>query len=78
MKNVLDYLIRGVTGLEDFKIEEKTEDGFSNFTIITKPQTAGLIIGKGGSTIKAIRNVLKIKAILEKRGVSIDVKEEEK
>lgn len=75
MKELLDFLIKKITGVEDFKIEESTEDTYTSFTIKTKPGTAGLVIGKGGKTIKTIRNLLKIRATLEKKGVNISVEE---
>jgi len=76
MKKLLKYLVKSTTGLEGFKITETDEDGRILFTIVTKPDTAGLIIGKQGKTIKAIRSVLKIKATLDKKMVNISVEEE--
>ena len=75
MKDLLNFLIKKVTGIDDFEISETTEDNYTRFTIKTKPGTAGLIIGKGGKTIKTIRNLLKIRATLEKKGVNISVEE---
>ena len=78
MKKLLKHLVKSTTGLEDFSINESVEDGRILFTIVTKPDTAGLIIGKQGRTIKAIRSVLKIKATLDKKMVNISVEEEGK
>lgn len=77
MKDLLSFLIKKVTGTKDFTIKEETENSFTNFTIITKPGTAGLIIGKQGRTIKMIRNLLKVRATLEKMGVNISIEEKE-
>ncbi|PIP57013.1 RNA-binding protein, partial [Candidatus Woesebacteria bacterium CG22_combo_CG10-13_8_21_14_all_45_10] len=35
------------------------------------PEDMGLVIGKGGTTIKAIRNLIRVRATLEKRGASV-------
>jgi len=75
MKDLLNFLVKNITGVEDFEISEINEDSFTTFIIKTKPGTAGLIIGKGGRTIKTIRNLLKIRATLEKKGVNISVEE---
>jgi predicted RNA-binding protein YlqC (UPF0109 family) len=37
----------------------------------------GLIIGKRGKTIRTIRNLLRVRATLEKKGVSVAVVEKE-
>lgn len=76
MKRLLTHLVVSTTGLTDFSIKKDVEDGRILFTIVTKPDTAGLIIGKQGRTIKAIRSVLKIKATLDKKMVNISVEEE--
>lgn len=75
MLALLKYLIKNVTGIKDFKIKKEEEGDFINFMVITEPGTAGLVIGKGGKTIKAIRNILKVKATLDKKGVNISVEE---
>jgi len=77
MKDLLTFLVKKITGLKDFTIKEEIDNSFTNFIIITKPGTAGLIIGKQGKTIKMIRNLLKVKATLEKKGVNINIEEKE-
>lgn len=76
MRDLLDFLIEKMTGIKDYSVEEKTDDGFVRFEVATKPDETGLLIGKKGKTIKTIRNLLKVKATLEKKGVGIFVKEE--
>jgi predicted RNA-binding protein YlqC (UPF0109 family) len=75
MKDLLNFLISKMTGLEEYGVEETTDDGFVKFEVSTKPEEAGLLIGKKGKTIKTIRNLLKVRATLEKKGVGIFVKE---
>lgn len=71
MKQLLEFIIRGIIGNKDFEVKEVVEGDFVNLTIKADPEDTGLIIGKQGKTIKAIRNLVKIKATLEKKGVSI-------
>lgn len=75
MKDLLDFLVRKITGLKDISIEETTEDGYTKFLVKTEPGNAGLVIGKNGKTIKTIRNLLKVRATLEKKGVNVSVEE---
>lgn len=75
MLDLLEYLLKGVLGEEKFDIEEAEDAGRIIYTIKTDPKNIGLIIGKGGHMIKALRNVLKVRATLEKRAVSLNVGE---
>jgi predicted RNA-binding protein YlqC (UPF0109 family) len=73
MKELLEYLLKGLLGEEKFEITETNEDGRIIFTVKTAPENVGLIIGKGGHMIKSLRNILKVRATLEKVAVSINV-----
>lgn len=73
MKTLLTYLISEITGIKEFSVEEQSEGSFSRFIVKSKKDEAGLIIGKNGKTIKTIRNLLRIRATLEKKGVAISV-----
>lgn len=75
MKDLLDYLLKGVLGEEKFSLEENEDDGRLVYTIKTDPKNVGLIIGKGGHMIKSLRNALKVRATLEKKAVSLNVGE---
>lgn len=75
MKDLLNYLLKGVLGEEKFEIEESEDAGRVIYSIKTDPKNIGLIIGKGGVMIKALRNVLKVRATLEKRAVSLNIAE---
>jgi predicted RNA-binding protein YlqC (UPF0109 family) len=77
MRDLLDFLIKGITGNKDFEIEESQDADRSNFEIKIDPSFFGLIIGKGGRTIRAIRNLLKVRATIEKKGVNVSVAEKE-
>lgn len=75
MKDLLAFLIEGITGGTDFEIEEESENDGIHFTLKVDKDSIGRIIGKGGKTIKAIRNLLKVKATLEKKAVWVSVAE---
>lgn len=73
MKELLEFLIKGLLGEEKFEIVEVSDAGRTSYTIKTAPENIGLLIGKGGHTIKSLRNVLKVRATLEKVAVSLNV-----
>jgi len=73
MKELLEYLLKGVLGEEKFEIIEEQDGGRVSYTIKSAPENMGLIIGKGGRMIKSLRNVLKVRATLEKTAVTLNV-----
>lgn len=73
MKDLLEFLLKGVLGKEKFVVSEKASDSQIMFNVSLSPEYAGLVIGKGGKTIKAIKNLLRVRATLENKGVSINV-----
>jgi len=75
VKKLLEFIIEGILGKKDFTVTEKTEGDFVNLAIKIPGQDTGLVIGKEGKTIKAIRNLLKVRATLERRGVSVSIEE---
>jgi predicted RNA-binding protein YlqC (UPF0109 family) len=75
MKDLLDYIIREATGSDEFTIEEELEGSKIKFIIKADPSIVGLIIGKGGKTIKSIRNIVKVRAVIEKVSVNIFVQD---
>ncbi len=77
MRELLEFLLKGILGDDHYSIEEEKEENHLGFLISTKPENMGLIIGKKGKTIKAIRNLLRVRATLEKKGVSVSVLEKE-
>lgn len=73
MKELLEYLLKGLLGEEKFEIVETNDSGRITYTIKTAPENVGLVIGKGGHMIKSLRNVLKVRATLEKVAVFLNV-----
>jgi len=77
MKDLISYLAKNITGTEEFTIEEEKMEGGFNYTIVLPQEYVGLVIGKGGQTIKSIRNLVKVRATLEKALINVSVKEKE-
>lgn len=78
MKELLEFLLQGILGdvkseNKPFEIVEIEDGGRVSYTIKSAPENMGLIIGKGGRMIKSLRNILKVRATLEKTAVTLDV-----
>ena len=73
MRELLEFLLKGLLDKEKFEIIEASDAGRTAYTIKTAPENVGLIIGKGGHMIKSLRNILKVRATLEKVAVSLNV-----
>lgn len=66
MEKLLDYLVRNTLGLTDFEIKSTTSDEANVYELVVPNDSIGLVIGKKGRTIKMLRSLLKVKAILNK------------
>lgn len=73
MKNLLEFLLKGILDKESFEISESEEEGRIIYSIKTEDKNKGLIIGKGGKMINALRNILKVRATLDKVAVNLQV-----
>lgn len=78
MKELLEFLLQGILGdskseKKSFEIIENEDGGRISYTIKSAPENMGMIIGKGGRMIKSLRNILKVRATLEKTAVTLDV-----
>ena len=82
MQDTLEFIIKKiVNNPDDVEItQEEEEDGTIRFHITVNPEDAGLVIGKGGKVINAIRSIVRIQAIKDDKRVYLDLtneKEEE-
>lgn len=75
MRDLLDYLLKGILGEEKFEITEEENEGRIIYKIKAASENVGLIIGKGGRMIKNLRNLLKVRATLEKKAVNLEIEE---
>ncbi len=66
MKNLLEFiLIHLVDHPEDVVIDETTDDRGAVFVMHVHQDDIGRVIGKGGSVIRSIRNIARIRATKE-------------
>lgn len=75
MKKLLEYIVEGILGNKDFTVKETVEDDFVSLSVKVPSNNIGIIIGKEGKIIKAIRNLVKVRATLERKGVSVSIEE---
>ena len=73
MNDLLTYIIKNITGSEDFTVEEHEDGERLTLQVVASSEIVGMIIGKGGATIKSIRNLLKVRGALTKKFVYITV-----
>lgn len=75
MNELLTFLVKHITGSteENFSISQTEEADRVTLTISANPSIIGLIIGKEGKTIKNIRKIVAVRAVLEKKSVNISV-----
>lgn len=70
MKELLDFILRNILGKKSkFEIVEEDDGSVVKLIVKTAEDEGGIVIGKGGKVIKAIRNILRIKATLEKKKI---------
>jgi predicted RNA-binding protein YlqC (UPF0109 family) len=78
MQKLLDFLIKAIVNSpQEVKIEEK-EMGQGSFLYLihARLEDRPIIIGKQGKNIKAIRELLKVRAIREHKRIDLQLAEE--
>lgn len=76
MKDLLNFIATSlVTKPEAVSVDEQKEEGNINLYLTVDPSDMGLIIGKGGQTIRAIRKLLTVRAIAENVRVNLQLAE---
>jgi len=77
LKELLEYLVKGIVS-EPKKvkiIESAEEDGTTHLSFSVSPEDMGLVIGKQGKTITAIRSLVKTAAAKSGKKVFLDLQE---
>ncbi len=70
MKELLDFILRSILGKNSkYEITEEDDGSIVKLTVKTADDEGGMVIGKQGKVIKAIRNILRIKATLDKKKI---------
>ncbi|MDR0463395.1 MAG: KH domain-containing protein [Pseudomonadales bacterium] len=78
MKNLLEYILIHLADYpEDIQITEDDQGGYVVFNVKANPADYGRIIGKSGSMIQSIRNIMMVRAIKEQKRVTVIVDSEE-
>lgn len=76
MKDLLEFIVTSlVTKPDAVLIDEQTDGGNINLNLTVDPSDMGLVIGKGGQTIRAIRKLLTVRAIAENVRVNLQLAE---
>lgn len=75
MKDFLAHILKSMLGDESFDIKETGQDSYTAYTIKVPQESMGMVIGKKGKVINAIRSLMKVKATLEKSAVGLSVEE---
>lgn len=76
MKDLLSYIVTNlVSKPEAVNIEQEGQNGNVDLILTVDPSDMGLIIGKNGQTIKAIRKLLTVRAIAENVRVNLSLVE---
>ena len=78
MKDLLDYVVKNLVNNSEAVSVEETHDGSTvQLNLTVDPADMGLIIGKGGQTIRAIRKLIGVRAMMEEVRVYINLVEPE-
>lgn len=72
MHDLLDYIVKSlVSKPESVKIEETSEGDVVNFNLTVDPEDMGVVIGKNGQTIRAVRKLLITRALAENQNLAV-------
>ncbi len=78
MKELLQYITKRIVNKpEKVELEEEQVEETLNLRLKVAPEDMGLVIGKNGSTIQALRNLLKVKAIKDDIRFNLELVETE-
>lgn len=75
MKELLEYLARGLVGSpDDVRVTEiEEDDGSLVLELSVAQEDYGSVIGRGGRTAGALRTVIKAAAVKDRRRVFVDI-----
>lgn len=75
MIDLLEYITQTLTGNKDIKVEKDSSGDLIIYTIKAPKEVMGLLIGKAGRTIQAIRTLAKARAIVDNEKIAIRLEE---
>lgn len=76
MEKLLEFIVKSIVQ-KPKKVEIKKEktEALTNFSLKLDPEDMKIVIGKKGRTIRAIRNLLRLRAIKEGARVNLQLEE---
>lgn len=75
MRDTVVYILDRILDNNPTTVEETDDNGYVTITIHAPKDVMGKVIGKGGKTVNAIKNIVKIQAIKDGKKVDIQVAE---
>lgn len=75
MIDLLEYITRSITGTNDIVVERNDSGDLIIYNIKAPKSVMGLLIGKGGKTIHAIRTLAKARAIFDNERIAVQLEE---
>lgn len=76
MKETLHYIVSSIVDQpEQVIIDEVDDEGYVTLTITVAKEDMGKVIGKEGKVIRAIRNIMKVKAMKHNKRINISLAE---
>lgn len=76
MKDLVEHIFKSlVTNPKAVEIKKEVQEGTINLIIKVDPKDMGLAIGRQGNTIRAIRTLVKARALVEKKRVQLTLEE---
>lgn len=78
MKELLEFIVKGIVTKPDLiKIDEQISEEGIMLILTVDPEDMGIIIGKGGQTIRSIRKLLAVRAMAENVRVNLQLNDPE-
>lgn len=72
MKDLVEYIVKNIVSKpEAVTVEENTSDTEVTLSLTVDPSDMGVVIGKGGQMIKALRKLLTVRAMAD--GVRVNL-----
>ena len=75
MEDLIKYIVSNLTGKDEVELEVGQDGDRTVYTVHADQEDMGLLIGKQGKTIRAIRNLVRVRATLEKSLVYVNIEE---
>jgi predicted RNA-binding protein YlqC (UPF0109 family) len=75
MLKLLEHITQSITDNKDIEVTISETDGVKTFTVHAPKEVMGLLIGKEGKTIRAIRSLARARAIIDQEKVFVNIEE---